>query len=381
MCSHTRERYDYLGIAHEFLYGASGPHGLNASIAWPTSCKEPDVMFGGGAEFFLPGPTSPNGSDFYEAFRNKGYNVINTNTQLKDTPVNKKTLGIFSKSTLAKWLDRHIYPENLKNLKNSPTGDDTDALDQPGLKDMTLKAIDILHQRQKKNGKGFFLMSEAAQIDKMMHALDYDRALGELLELDDTIRATIAHLEKIGELEDTLIVVTADHGHGFDVYGSADTKYLATQTDDRKKRDAIGTYEQSGLSGYTVAKDSLPNNDTIVVGAQGPNFPVQWDPRYAFAAGMAAHPDVREGFKVQTKGPRVAAIKSEKDGYVHNPEDQPDGITMPGTIPTSDGAGVHSMQDISVYANGPGAEAFRGVYNNIDIFFKMADALGLGQTD
>lgn len=25
-----------------------------------------------------------------------------------------------------------------------------------------------------------------------MHALDYDRALGELLELDDTIRATIA---------------------------------------------------------------------------------------------------------------------------------------------------------------------------------------------
>ena len=26
----------------------------------------------------------------------------------------------------------------------------------------------------------------------MMHVLDYDRALGELLELDDTIRATIA---------------------------------------------------------------------------------------------------------------------------------------------------------------------------------------------
>lgn len=25
----------------------------------------------------------------------------------------------------------------------------------------------------------------------MMHVLDYDRALGELLELDDTIRATI----------------------------------------------------------------------------------------------------------------------------------------------------------------------------------------------
>jgi len=77
----------------------------------------------------------------------------------------------------------------LKGLKNSPTGDGTDALDQPGLKDMTIKAIEILQKRDK--GQGWFLMSEAASIDKMMHALDYDRALGELLELDDTIRASI----------------------------------------------------------------------------------------------------------------------------------------------------------------------------------------------
>lgn len=52
-----------------------------------------------------------------------------------------------------------------------------------------------------------------------MHALDYDRALGELLELDDTVRATLAKLEAAGQLEDTLVIVTADHGHGFDVFG------------------------------------------------------------------------------------------------------------------------------------------------------------------
>lgn len=86
--------------------------------------------------------------------------------------------------------------------------------DQPGLKDMTLKAIDILHTRSKERGTGFTLMSEAALIDKEMHVQDVDRALGDLLELDDTLRATLEHLEKIGELEDTLVVVTADHGHG-----------------------------------------------------------------------------------------------------------------------------------------------------------------------
>lgn len=86
--------------------------------------------------------------------------------------------------------------------------------DQPGLKDMTLKAIDILHTRAKERGTGFMLMSEAALIDKEMHVQDVDRALGDLLELDDTLRATLQHLEEIGELDETLIVVTADHGHG-----------------------------------------------------------------------------------------------------------------------------------------------------------------------
>jgi alkaline phosphatase len=54
----------------------------------------------------------------------------------------------------------------------------------------------------------------------MMHVLDYDRALGELLELDDAIRATIAHLKAQGTYNETLILVTADHGHGFDVFGA-----------------------------------------------------------------------------------------------------------------------------------------------------------------
>lgn len=51
-----------------------------------------------------------------------------------------------------------VYPENLVGLANSPTGDGTDALDQPGLKQMTLKAIDILQERSKVNDSGWFMM-------------------------------------------------------------------------------------------------------------------------------------------------------------------------------------------------------------------------------
>jgi alkaline phosphatase len=268
------------------------------------------VLFGGGAEQFKPGSGSPNKTNYYDAFAAQGYQVVNDNTALQAADASKRTLGIFSTSNMAKWLDRHVYTDNLKNGTVSPLVNNTGpTYDQPGLAQMTLKAIDILKARDTEN-KGFFMMSEAASIDKMFHVLDYERALGELLELDDTVRQTIEHLEKIGELDETLIIVTADHGHGFDVFGSSDTKYMKVATTDRLKRESIGTYQNSGHSEYQVAPGSRPENQTVVTGPQGPNFPVQWDPRYALAAGFAAHPDVRETYSVDTRGPRVPATNS-----------------------------------------------------------------------
>lgn len=142
------------------------------------------------------------------------------------------------------------------------------------------------------------LMSEAASIDKQMHISDYDRALGELLELDSTVRATLAHLKAIGEDENTLVVVTADHGHSFDVYAGVDTAFLLAQETNSTKRNAIGTYAQSGLSAYQVAAGNLPTNNTRVVGEHGEGFPVNWSPRYAAAWGLAADVDRYENFKI-----------------------------------------------------------------------------------
>lgn len=192
---------------------------------------------------------------------------------------------------------------------------------------MTLKAIDILHARG--GSKGFFMMSEAASIDKQMHTLDYDRALGDLLELDDTVKATIEKLTQLGELNQTLIIVTADHGHGFDVFGSADTQYLSSQGNDREKRNAIGVYVNSGLSQYTVTNASISYNT-------GVNFPVNWDPRYTLAQGVGAMPDHRENYKVHKDGPRTPAVNITgfpADDYFANPKDATDGFVVDGTLP------------------------------------------------
>lgn len=58
---------------------------------------------------------------------------------------------------------------------------------------MTIKALEVLKKRGGKDG--FFLMSEAASVDKQLHPLDFPRAYAELLELDVTIKNTIEWLK------------------------------------------------------------------------------------------------------------------------------------------------------------------------------------------
>jgi len=270
---------------------------------------------------------------------------------------------------MAKWLDRNVYPTNLRNQKNSPDGSKGDAVNQPGLKEMTLKAIDILHTRARNetdvNAQGWFLMSEAASIDKQMHTLDYDRALGELLELDDTVKASMEHLQALGELRDTLVIVTADHGHGFDVFGSVDTQYLNAQNNDRDKRDAIGVYQNAGQSQY-----QLTGNLSY---SEGIHFPSNWAPRYTLAEGFSANPDHRENYQVHANGPRLPAVNvtgHPSNDYYVNYVDAVTGFVVNGTLSTDESQGVHSLTDVPVFAAGPCQELFNGVYNNIDIFFK-----------
>jgi alkaline phosphatase len=364
LAAHTSNRGKYDHVIGAYYEGLT-------EYDW-TKWSGPDVLLGTGAENFLTSQDSPR--DYYNLFSKKGYNVAWNNTALHDAPNDEKLLGVFQTSNLLTWLDRNVYTGNLANQSNYPDGSGRDALDLPGLKDMTLKAIDVLHERH--GDDGFFLMSEAASIDKQMHTLDYDRSLGELLELDDTVRATIEKLKSLGELEDTLIIVTADHGHGFDVTGSVDTTYMDAQKDDRSKRNAVGYYHNSGLSQYTVGgAQSLRYSE-------GVHFPARWDPRYTLHSGVVAFPDHRENYQVHSEGARTPAIaaKDKKDGYVVNYKDAVTGFLINGTLPVSADQGVHSLTDVPVFAQGPCQELFGGVYNSIDIFFNMAECLGLAET-
>ena len=86
-----------------------------------------------------------------------------------------------------------------------------DRAGEPSLSEMTAKAIDVLSQ----NKKGFFLMVEAGRIDHAHHNGNAFRALGDAVELSNAVRTAETKIN----LDETLIIVTADHSHTFIMAG------------------------------------------------------------------------------------------------------------------------------------------------------------------
>ncbi|MCB0209334.1 MAG: alkaline phosphatase [Anaerolineae bacterium] len=317
----------------------------------------PEVILGGGSRHMLaqdtPGSRRDDDRDLFTEYEDAGYTVVTAAADMEaamETTPPERLLGLFHSNNMDVWLDRNVYTDNV--------AEDTD---QPGLVEMTTTALDVLGQYE----NGFYLMVEGASVDKQMHPLDYDRAMAELIEFDEAIAAAQAWVQ--ANAPDTLIVVTADHGHGFEVYGGVDVAAFNAATTDDEKREAIGTYADAGFPTY--------------VDADGDHFPDNWAVDRTMAMFVNNFPDYTEDFQVSPV-PRVPAIPSDPEDdssrVVDNPDDDPNGITLQGNLPV-DGAttGVHTMQDVPIFASGPGAEFFGHVMDNTEVFFGMAYAIGL----
>ena len=84
------------------------------------------------------------------------------------------------------------------------------AATEPTLADMTTKGRQLLDPPNNPKKPGFFLQIEGASIDKRDHAAQPCEQIGETVDFDEAVKVALDFAREDGN---TLVIVTADHGH------------------------------------------------------------------------------------------------------------------------------------------------------------------------
>ncbi|OYY08058.1 MAG: alkaline phosphatase, partial [Polynucleobacter sp. 35-46-11] len=179
MVAHTRRRADKPYIAEQLL--ASGA----------------EVILGGGSAYFYPqstkGSKRKDENNLIDQFKQGGYKIAFTKDELLkagNASSTKKLFGVFHPDNMDGSLDRFFLKKN--TVEQYPN--------QPDLTEMTQSAINVLS----KNPNGFFLMVEAALIDKFNHPLDWERAAFDTIMLSNAVQVAKDFAKNN---PDTLIIV------------------------------------------------------------------------------------------------------------------------------------------------------------------------------
>jgi alkaline phosphatase len=105
--------------------------------------------------------------------------------------------------------DGNYDPANgIAGTAESYTASDRD--ENPTLADMTRAAITVLSAEK---GRPFALFVEAGDVDFGLHDNNLDTAVGAVYSGDDAVKAIIEWVETHSNWDESVLIVTADHGH------------------------------------------------------------------------------------------------------------------------------------------------------------------------
>ena len=279
--------------------------------------NELDIAMGGGRKFFLGSehggvrraPDDDLVRDWLEGNAKRRY--ISTADELATIEPGDQVLGLFANSHMTYIAER------------------SEQTTEPTLSQMTAAAIDLLAA----NEDGFFLLVEGGRID---HGHHDGRPGYAMLEAQEFNRAVETALKKIN-LQDTLVIVTADHSHVFTMGGYA-----------TRGNPILGLVVMNDKSGEpddapALAADGVPY--TTLSYANGPG-----------SVDELPRPTPETG---------VNALAQTLFRIVYT--------NIDGSISASE---THGGEDVAVYAAGPGADKVRGVIEQNLIYNIMTGALG-----
>ncbi len=279
-----------------------------------------DFAMGGGRQHFLPnGITDDEGKEgrrtddrnLIEEIKAKGWQYVWNDETAKAADLSKPVLGLFEAS--------HMKYEN-------------DRTGEPTLAEMTEMAITNLS----KNEQGYYLEVEAGRVDHANHDGNMHRTVTDGAAFAEAIKKAVSMVN----LDETLIVVTADHSHAINFNG-----YCGRGT------------PITGLC-YEVDDDGHEHTDKPAMALDGKPYTVAG---YLNGAGSILH---QEEGKNDWSGSRPDLTQEQAT--------DPDYLQQ-ALIPfTSE---THSGEDVAVMATGPWAHLFHGVIEQNVIFHVMHKAV------
>lgn len=208
---------------------------------------------------------------------------------------------------------------------------------EPSLLEMTSKSIDMLSQ----NKKGYFLMVEAGRIDHGHHGGNAYRALTDTIELSNAVRTAMGKVN----LDETLIVVTADHSHTLTMMGYP-----------MRGNNILGFVLEVGANSQPEKDYSRDRNGvpfTTLNYTSGRGF------RPAEPGQDRAGKSIFKRFNFESVDPTAPDFLQES------------------MIPINDE--THGGEDVAIFATGVNAHLIRGSMEENWTFYVMADALRLRQ--
>ncbi|KAI9337682.1 alkaline-phosphatase-like protein [Zopfochytrium polystomum] len=156
-----------------------------------------DVMFGGGRCHFLPfGPGScrkDNLNLIEYGIREHGWKYLETVAEFNNLDASGlPALGLFASDHMDYEIDR-------------------DPTKEPSLREMAVKALDLLKESSANSKKGFFIMIEGSRIDMAAHNNDPAAHVHDILAYNDAIAAV---KDWVSKNPNTVMISVSDHETG-----------------------------------------------------------------------------------------------------------------------------------------------------------------------
>jgi len=239
--------------------------------------------------------------------------------------------------------------------------------DDLSLADYVEKGISLLD-----NPKGFFFAIESGKIDWACHANDAAASIKDTLAFDLAIAKAVAFQKK--HPKDTLIVVTGDHETGGMSLGFAGTKYSTAFEKISLQKGSYVAFDREVMSAYKDGRtvDDASLDDLL------PEIKRFFGLDYE-KLSQTEQEMIQRAFLRSMKG-EVERAAQESVALLYGSY-EPFTITLTHIANQAAGIGwttySHTGVPVVTFALGRSEGLFNGYYDNTQIFYKLASAMGV----